>query len=110
MPLFLPGEGSPEQWIWEILGRHTQEYGNALGLSAIDLERRMRGIEQLFEGSVRQADTGKSALRAFGEELGRTAEDVARIAGGVEAEANRGDMARFRVELQEQINAWRQES
>ena len=110
LPLFLLWEGPPEQWVWEILGRQTQEYANALGLSAPDLERRMREIEQLFEGSVRQVDTGKSALRAFAEELGRTAEDVARIAGRIEAEGNRGDMARFRVELQEQINAWRQES
>ena len=87
----------------------TQEYANALGLAANDLERRIREIEQLFEGSVRQVDTGKSALRTLAEELGRTAEDVARFAGRIEAEANRGDMARFRVELQEQIDAWRQE-
>ncbi len=110
LPLFLPGDGSPEQWVWEILGRQTQEYGNALGLSAPDLERRMREIEQLFEGSVRQVDMGKSTLRTFADELDRAAEDVARIAGRTEAEAKRGDMARFRVELQEQINAWRQES
>ena len=110
LPLFLPGDGSPEQWVWEILGRQTQEYGNALGLSAPDLERRMREIEQLFEGSVRQVDMGKSTLRTFADELDRAAEDVARIAGRTEAEAKRGDMARFRVELQEQINARRQES
>ena len=81
-----------------------------LGLPATDLDRRMRQIEQLFEGSVRQGDTAKAALGTFAEELDRTAEDLARIAGRTEAEAKRGEMARFRVELQEQINAWRQES
>ena len=109
-PLFLPGDRSPEHWIWETLGRQTRRYGDELGLPATDLDRRMRQIEQLFEGSVRQGDTAKAALGTLAEELDRTAEDLARIAGRTEAEAKRGEMARFRVELQEQINAWRQES
>ena len=67
-------------------------------------------IEQLFEGAIQQQDIAKSAFWTFADELNRTAEEVARIVGRTEAAANRGDMARFRVELQEQINAWRQES
>ena len=109
-PLFLPGDGPPEQWSWQVLHQQTPEYANALGLSVPDLKRRMREIEQLFEGAIQQQDMAKSAFWTFADELNRTAEEVARIVGRTEAEANRGDMARFRVELQEQINAWRQES
>lgn len=108
-PLFLPDHRSPEFWIWKTLGGQTGRYGDELGLSATDLARRMREIEQLFAGSVRPRDKAKAALGTFAEELDRTAEDLARIAGRREAEAKRGEMARFRVELQEQINAWRQE-
>ncbi len=46
-PLFLPGDGPPERWIWMALQQYPQEYATALGLSAPDLERRIREIEQL---------------------------------------------------------------
>lgn len=38
----------------------------------------------------------------------RGIQDIARLAGRTEAEKKRGDMARFLVEFEERIAAWRQ--
>ena len=106
-PLFLPGEDAPEQWVWQALGEQSKQYAKALGLSTDDLERRMREIEQLAEGSLKRRKNAKSTLSMLATELNRLPEDIARIAGRLEADCNRGTMARFRLELQEQINKWR---
>lgn len=106
-PLYLPGDGPPERWVWTMLQENTQRYAKELGLSDSDMERRMREIEQLAEGSIRQQDIAKSAFSMFADTLDRTVEEVARTVGRMEAEANPGCMARFRLELQEQIDVWR---
>ena len=108
-PLFLPGDGSPEQWIWQVLRDQINQYSDILGLSVLDMRNRIHEIENVFGGSVQSNEVEKQAFHAFAEELNRTGKDIARIVGRTEADANRGDMARFRVELQEQIDAWRQE-
>ena len=109
-PLFLPGDGSPERWLLEALRLYPEAYAANLGLAAAELVDRLREIEQISEGAVRQHDPAKATLSALAEELNRRPEDVGRIAGRVESEAKRGDMARFLVELREQIEAWRRDS
>ena len=67
----------------------------------------MQQIAQLAEGSLKKRENVKSTLSMLATDLNRLPEDVARIAGRLEADRNRGAMARFRLELQEQINKWR---
>ena len=47
-------------------------------------------------------------VRALADELTRAVPEIARIAGRLETEAARGEMAAFSVGLTEQIDAWRQ--
>ena len=105
-PLFLPGDGSPEQWLWDTLGKKTDEYAAALGRTAADLERSMRGLEQLVGGAVKQRDAAKAALGAFADDLDRTVPDIARIVG--QREAGKNEISEFLIELKEQIGSWRQ--
>lgn len=106
--VFLPGKESPESWVWNSLRKHPQEYADALGITQSGMERSMQQIEQLVEGGVQQKSFLKPALNAFAEDLNRQATDIARLAGRTEAENRRGDMGRFRVELEEHITTWRQ--
>ncbi len=106
--VFLPGDASPEHWVWNRLREHPQEYAAALGSTQPGLERNMQEIEQLVEGGVQQTSFIKSALNALGDNLNRPPQDIARLAGRTEAEKKRGDMARFLVEFEERIAAWRQ--
>lgn len=108
-PLFLPGDGPPEAWIWRRLERAPEDYAPLLGMTASVMRARHREIEQLFEGRVRsRADSAKGALEAFCNALERMVPDVARLVGRREAERGGGDgMAAFVGQLKEQIEAWR---
>ena len=108
-PLFLPGEEPPERWIWNALEQHAEDYAPVLGSTSADLKARMREIDRLGEGAVRQRHAAKDGLFALSDELNSTVENVARSVARTETKANRGDMARFRIELGEQIDKWRQD-
>ena len=105
-PLFLPGTGPPEQWLWGTIRKKTGEYASALGMSADDLEELMRGLDQLVSGAVQQRAAAKASLGAFADRLDRTVPDIARIVGHREAEKD--EISEFVVGLTEQINRWRQ--
>ena len=109
-PLFLPGGSSPEAWIWSAVGGRPEEYAREYGLSASDLRARLASIEQTFVGdaTTRPQDVPKVMVRALSDELTRAVPEIARIAGRLETEAARGEMAAFSVGLTEQIDAWRQ--
>lgn len=105
--LFLPGEGSPEVWIWSVLKERAAEYGAALG-DAVGLAQRMQRIERIVEGGVKQKDSAKTALYELSVELSRTVPEVARIVGKQESQSRNRAMAELLALLQERINAWRQ--
>ena len=104
-PLFLPGETSPEQWLWEILSAGPNEYAVAFGLSEADMILMTRRVGQIVEGNVKQRDRAKAAVWAFADEIGRTVSEVARSVGRKEAE--NGSIAEFLIALRDQISSWR---
>ena len=104
-PLFLPGSGSPEQWLWDSIRRRPADYASRLGLSAGDLERTLGDLERLAAGAVRERDKAKAAIGMLADQLGRTVADAARIVGHREAEANA--MPELLAALTEQITTWR---
>lgn len=107
-PLFLPGDGAPEAWIWQTLENHRDDYAPLLGIPSADIEQRMRSIRQMVDGAVRQQDPNKVALEELAREINRTAPDIARIVGQHEAQREHGKATAFLTQLEEQINAWRQ--
>ena len=108
-PLFLPGEGPPESWIWKILETRFEAYTDLLGIASTDLDQRMRIIMQLVVGRVQQQNLYKVALEELSYELDRTTVDIARIVGRSEAQRGNIDVAPFLAQLEEQISTWRQQ-
>ncbi len=109
-PLFLPGDGPPEAWVWQALESRSDDYAPLLGLTPQDMEQRMRGVTQMLEGSVDTRGNGnKAAMSYLAEDTNRTAPEVARIVGKREAERPGGEASAFLVQLEERINAWRQQ-
>ena len=104
--LFLPGDGPPEQWIWNRLRKRPREYAPKLGLTVKDLGTLMQDLERLVEGAVQQADASKTALNALADRIDRLVPDIARIVG--QGEAERKAVPEFLDELKERINRWRQ--
>ena len=107
-PLFLLGNEPPEGWIWQTLRRRRDVYAPLLGLSPQDIDRRMRDIDQMTAGMVRQGDHSRAALEAFAAELSQTGPGIARIAGRRETQDSQPELAEFLVPLGERIDAWRQ--
>ena len=104
-PVFLPGDTSPEQWLWGNLRARPDQYAEALGLAEADMKRMTDRVAKLIEGAVQQCDAAKAALRAFAEDISRNVADVARTVGRMEAEA--GAIPEFLQVVREQINRWR---
>ena len=61
-PLFLPGDASPEQWLWEVLRARTDEFAATFGHAAADMRKMMDRAGALGEGAVQQHDTAKGRL------------------------------------------------
>lgn len=107
-PLFLPGELPPEHWIWESLRKNIDHYAPVLGLTAADMQERMKSIERMLEGAVRRRDPAKAKLEMFAHGMERKPADIARTVGRMEA-SDRPFALRELIEgLQEAINAWRE--
>jgi len=104
-PIFLPGDGPPEQWLWEVLQARLDEYATSLGLSAEDMRRLMARIVDLVDGAVRRQDVAKASLGAFAEQIQRPVAEIARTIG--KSEAERGAVTEFEQALTEQIIRWR---
>ena len=84
--LFLPGDGPPEQWLWDTVRERPDAYAERLGLSAADMQRSMRHFERLVDGAVQQReDMAKVAIRSLAHRLQRMVPDIARIVGRHEA-------------------------
>lgn len=105
-PMFLPGNGSPEKWIWETLKNRYGVYTTELGIP--NLVQHINNIEQMIEGSVQQNSSEKRALAALAKEIERDEAEIARIVGKVEATNSSGEVKVFLAELREGLEAWRQ--
>ena len=104
-PLFLPGDASPEQWLWDILRARPDDYADTFGLAVADMTAMTDRVIYLGEGAVQQRDVAKAALGIFSEDIQRTVPEIARSVGRREAENNA--IPEFVLALKEQIDRWR---
>ena len=104
--VFLPGDRSPEYWLWETLHKRPDEYATPLGLTAADLKKLMLDLDRLTEGAVQQRDAAKLTMRALTNELQRTVPDIARIVG--QREAQRKTIPELLTKFKTLIDRWRQ--
>ena len=104
-PVFLPGDASPEQWMWGILRARPEDYAAMFGLAMADMETMTDKVAHLVEGAVQQRDAARAALGTFAEEIKRTVPGIARIVGRREADQNA--IPELAVALKEQIGRWR---
>ena len=76
-PLFLPGDGPPEAWLWRMLETHRDDYAHRLGIAAPAMEQSMRGIAQTLAGALGSRGPEKAALTQFADSINRTVPEVA---------------------------------
>ena len=104
-PLFLPGDASPEQWLWGILRARPDEFAATFGLAAADMRKITDRAANLGDGAVQRRDAAKAALGVFAGDIQRTVPQIARSVGRSEAESN--PIPELVLALKEQIDNWR---
>ena len=104
-PLFLPGDASPEQWLWGILRKRPGDFAATFGLTVADMRTMMDRAENLGQGAVQQRDAAKADLGVFASDIRRTVPEIARSVGRIEAESNA--IPELVLALKEEIGRWR---
>ena len=104
-PLFLPGDASPEQWLWDLVRARPDEFAATFGLAVADIKTMTDNVANLVNGAVQQRDVGKAALGAFAVDVKRTVPEIARSVSRRAAEA--GAISDLLRNLREQIDQWR---
>ena len=104
-PLFLPGDASPEQWLWDIVRARPDELAATFGLAVADIKTMTDKVANLVNGAVQQRDVGKAALGAFAVDVKRTVPEIARSVSRRAAET--GAIPDLLRDLREQIEQWR---
>ena len=106
-PLFLPGDGPPEAWIWQALESRPSEYGDVLRLARGDLDSRMREVEQLTAGTLEKGSSGKVKVGMLARRLDRDPADLARIVAAKEVDLGRYEIGELVQGLKDRIALWR---
>ena len=107
--LFLPGDGPPEQWLWERVRKQPDDYAARLGVTAVDMKKTTDDLERLFAGKVQQHDSAKVCITGLADGLERTVPEVARIIGRRETEKKTiPELLELLEGLKTLIGRWRQ--
>lgn len=104
-PLFLPGDASPEQWLWGILYARPNDYADTFGLAVADMTAMTARVAALVDGTIQQRDEAKTALLAFADDMDRRVPEIARSVAKKEAENNA--IPELLAGLRDQISLWR---
>jgi predicted ATPase len=105
--LFLPGEVSPEQWIWDRLRSAPSEYEESLGLSSGRLRESVERIGGIYASAVdKPRNIAKNRLVSLSDELQIDMLTLARTVGRREGKPG-GELRPFANALQDKLSDWR---
>lgn len=105
--LVLPGDVSPEEWIWSILRESWQEYESLLNLSSGRLSELLERMDGIYSSAVdKPRNIAHNRFATFCEELSKEPAQLARIVARHECRAG-GTLRPFADELADKLNDWR---
>ncbi|MGR3913432.1 MAG: AAA family ATPase [Gammaproteobacteria bacterium] len=106
--LFLPGDSTPEIWVWECLQKNALSWAKYLGLSGHAMLEEIKHIDAIYAAA---SDTpgviAKHKLQDLAEKSNRDAPNICRIIAQLEAKSNSGDMRVLVNELKDILLNWR---
>jgi len=103
-PLYLPGNGPPEEWVYTVLEARTADYAAELGaptLGALLLQLR----QQFDNAADRPTNIIKARFATLADSLQRTPADIARRVGRLASES--GELKVFADNLMQAVADWR---
>ena len=106
--VFLPGNGAPENWVWEKLQHVSAIDAAQLGTNPGVLSNLMAQLDATYAPVSESPETPKTKFFTLSERLSREAPEVCRILARLEAERKESDIQPFVEELQRILLQWRE--
>ncbi len=106
--LFLPGKGTPESWVWEILRSIPDLNASQLGTNPRDLSELMSQLDSLYDSaSESSSEIAKSKFRSLSDYLRRDTPEICRIVAQLEASRRESDIQPLVDNLLGILRQWR---
>ena len=107
--LFLPGNGSPESWVWDRLKYIPDSEIERLGNTRAGLSNLMNRLDAIYSSaSDSPSEIAKNKFRSLSDNLRREASEICRIVARIEANQRESDIRPLADELQGILRQWRE--
>lgn len=109
--VYLPGDCSPEEWIWKCLDRKTERWAQDLGTDSGNLTAEIKKLESAYAmASDPPAAVTKSKLSSLAVGLNTDSADICRKVARLETEDSDGEIQPLVAQLTDILQKWRGES
>ena len=106
--LTLPGNQSPEAWIWDKLQSRSPDYAGLLNQDDVNFRNILSDKTQLYENATdKPSNIAKQRLESLGDAINRSGDEIARTVAKYETEQGRGEIDGFVSDLEDVIRQWR---
>ena len=107
--LFLPGNETPESWVWDKLKEiRFGVVDKQLGIDHQGLSTLMRRLDAIYDAaSDTPSEIAKNKFRSLSEELRREASEICRIVARLEADKRDSDIQPLVNDLRDILRQWR---
>ena len=106
--LFLPGDKSPESWVWEQIEIYSPEYAEEFKIEASTLSDKLVKIKQIYDGAAdKPRNIARNRMIQLSNEIAREVSEICRIVGFKEAERETSPINDLVRDLEEAVRAWR---
>ena len=106
--LFLPGNGAPEEWVWDVLARDAAEIAAELGTDGAALAIRVQRLDSVYNASSDTAAAiAKSKLFDLADGLDRTTAELCRLVGRREATVPGSPLRTVVAGIEDALAQWR---
>ena len=94
--LYLPGNESPEIWVWDRLRKHREEASQKLYITSSELIEQMNRLDDMYDtASDSLSVIIKTKLQGLSEALSRRTQDICRSVAELEARKSGSDIETF---------------
>ena len=105
---FLPGNASPEIWVWERLQQVGGDEAKELGIDQARLSTEMSRLDSVYNSASDSPSTiTKTKLHGLADALFRSVPDICRVVARWEAGSPRSDIQPLVEDLEDALQAWR---
>ena len=105
---YLPGNCSPEQWIWECLKRKTLHYAENFGTDADNLAAEIKKLDAVYaKASDSPSVVTKSKLETLAATLNTDSADICRKTSRLETEDSDSEIQPLMTQLTDILQRWR---